>query len=50
MGYFFADSPVGLLSWIYEMLISGTDNYKWDDDEGKYAHLCMPSRIIGLYS
>ncbi|KAI9890458.1 MAG: hypothetical protein M1814_003942 [Vezdaea aestivalis] len=33
LGYSLADSPVGLLSWIYEKLIDWTDNYKWSDDE-----------------
>ena len=35
LGYGLADSPVGLLSWIYEKLVVWTDNYPWDDDEGK---------------
>ncbi|KAG6902542.1 hypothetical protein C0995_015360 [Termitomyces sp. Mi166 len=33
IGYSLADSPVGLLAWIYEKLVEYTDNYKWDDDE-----------------
>ncbi|KIL70524.1 hypothetical protein M378DRAFT_67457 [Amanita muscaria Koide BX008] len=33
LGYGFADSPVGLLAWIYEKLVNWTDDYKWDDDE-----------------
>ncbi|KAK7689789.1 hypothetical protein QCA50_006428 [Cerrena zonata] len=33
LGYSLADSPVGLLAWIYEKLISWTDNYPWTDDE-----------------
>jgi len=33
LGYGLADSPVGLLSWIYEKLVRWTDNYSWDDDE-----------------
>ena len=36
MAFFLADSPVGLLSWIYETLVGVSDNYKWDDDEGMY--------------
>ncbi|KAF9476545.1 alpha/beta-hydrolase [Pholiota conissans] len=34
LGYSLADSPVGLLAWIYEKIIiySGED-YKWEDDE-----------------
>ena len=35
LGYSLADSPVGLLSWIYEKLVLWTDNYPWEDDEGK---------------
>lgn len=34
LGYGLADSPVGLLAWIYEKLVSWTDDYPWDDDEG----------------
>ena len=34
IGYALTDSPVGLLSWIYEKLVQWTDEYKWDDDEG----------------
>lgn len=33
IGYSLADSPVGLLAWIYEKLISWTDDYPWTDDE-----------------
>ncbi|OCH86440.1 alpha/beta-hydrolase [Obba rivulosa] len=33
LGYSLADSPVGLLAWIYEKLVEWTDNYLWDDDE-----------------
>jgi len=33
LGYSLADSPVGLLAWIYEKLHNWTDNYPWDDDE-----------------
>jgi len=34
IGYSLADSPVGLLAWIYDKLILWTDDYKWSDDEG----------------
>lgn len=34
IGYSLADSPVGLLAWIYEKLIVWTDSYQWSDDEG----------------
>ncbi|CAL1713452.1 unnamed protein product [Somion occarium] len=33
LGYSLADSPVGLLAWIYEQLVTWTDNYPWTDDE-----------------
>ncbi|KAF9242603.1 Alpha/Beta hydrolase protein [Melanogaster broomeanus] len=33
LGYALADSPVGLLAWIYEKLHHWTDAYQWDDDE-----------------
>ena len=32
-GYFMADSPVGLLAWIYEKMHDWTDAYPWNDDE-----------------
>lgn len=37
LGYGLADSPVGLLAWIYEKLVRWTDDYKWDDDEGNFV-------------
>ncbi|OSD05004.1 alpha/beta-hydrolase [Trametes coccinea BRFM310] len=33
LGFSLADSPVGLLAWIYEKLVSWSDNYPWTDDE-----------------
>ena len=33
IGYSLADSPVGLLSWIYEKLHDWADEYPWTDDE-----------------
>ncbi|KAF8189921.1 Alpha/Beta hydrolase protein [Mycena galopus ATCC 62051] len=33
LGYSLADSPVGLLAWIYEKLVVWTDAYTWEDDE-----------------
>ncbi|KAJ7158310.1 Alpha/Beta hydrolase protein [Mycena crocata] len=33
LGYSLADSPVGLLAWIYEKLVAWTDEYSWEDDE-----------------
>ncbi|CAL1713451.1 unnamed protein product [Somion occarium] len=33
LGYSLADSPSGLLAWIYEKLVLWTDGYPWSDDE-----------------
>ena len=33
LGYALADSPVGLLAWIYEKLHDWTDNYPWTEEE-----------------
>jgi len=33
LGYGLTDSPVGLLAWIYEKLVTWTDSYPWQDDE-----------------
>ncbi|KAL0580616.1 hypothetical protein V5O48_001346 [Marasmius crinis-equi] len=33
LGYSLADSPIGLLAWIYEKLVNWTDKYPWTDDE-----------------
>ncbi|KAH6662678.1 epoxide hydrolase [Plectosphaerella plurivora] len=33
LGYLLADSPVGVLAWIYEKLHDWTDSYPWTDDE-----------------
>jgi len=33
LGYSLSDSPAGLLGWIYEKLVTWTDNYAWEDDE-----------------
>lgn len=33
IGYSLSDSPVGLLAWLYEKLVSWTDGYPWTDDE-----------------
>ncbi|KAL0958924.1 hypothetical protein HGRIS_014240 [Hohenbuehelia grisea] len=33
LGYSLADSPAGLLAWIYEKLVNWTDEYPWTDDE-----------------
>lgn len=33
LAYSLADSPVGLLAWIYEKLVAWTDDYPWTEDE-----------------
>lgn len=33
LAYSLADSPVALLAWIYEKLVTWTDNYPWTEDE-----------------
>ncbi|KAI1759506.1 alpha/beta-hydrolase [Hypoxylon sp. FL1150] len=33
VGFGMADSPVALLAWIYEKLVTWTDAYPWTDDE-----------------
>ena len=35
LGYGLADSPVGVLAWIYEKLVGWADQYPWTDDEGE---------------
>ena len=47
LGYSLADSPVGLLAWIYEKLVGWTDGYPWDDDEGARVYFAdAPRRLI----
>ncbi|KAI0785169.1 alpha/beta-hydrolase [Abortiporus biennis] len=33
IGYSLADSPAGLLAWIYEKLVQWSDSYPWTDEE-----------------
>ncbi|VDB86820.1 unnamed protein product [Peniophora sp. CBMAI 1063] len=33
LAYSLADSPAGLLAWIYEKMVLWSDDYAWDDDE-----------------
>ena len=35
LGYSLADSPAGLLAWVYEKLVHWTDSYPWTDDESE---------------
>ena len=37
IGYSLADSPVGLLAWIYEKLVVWSDKYPYEDDEGAFT-------------
>ena len=39
LGYGLADSPVGMLAWIYEKLVQWTDSYPWTDEEGTCLNL-----------
>ena len=39
LGYSLADSPVGMLAWVYEKLVNWTDGYEWGDDEGGWLGL-----------
>jgi len=48
LGYGLADSPVGLLGWIYEKLLNWTDDYPWTDDEGG-SELQNYRRLISAY-
>lgn len=45
IGYSLADSPSGLLAWIYEKLVPGTDGYPWNDDEGAYVFATIDDTI-----
>ena len=42
LGYSLSDSPIGLLAWIYEKLVTWTDAYQWEDDEG--GRTALPSK------
>ena len=41
LGYSLSDSPVGLLAWVYEKLVTWTDAYPWTDDEGMGVWLTL---------
>ena len=36
LGYSLADSPVGLLAWIYEKMKNWAGDYQWTDDESEF--------------
>lgn len=40
LAFSLSDSPVGLLAWIYEKLVTWTDAYPWTDDEGASTPTC----------
>jgi hypothetical protein len=46
LGYNLADSPAGLLAWIYEKLVSWTDSYPWSDDEGTVIRLISSNHSL----
>lgn len=46
LGYNLADSPVGLLAWIYEKLVGWTDKYPWTDDEGVSSVLVCVNVVL----
>lgn len=45
LGYSLADSPAGLLAWIYEKLVNWSDEYPWSDDEGNTS-AAVPSFLV----
>ena len=46
LAYALADSPVGLLAWIYEKLVAWTDNYPWTEDEGQLLAACSCNFLL----
>lgn len=50
LGYSLADSPVGLLAWIYEKLVAWSDSYPWDDDEGAHKAAVPLCKLIVVCS
>ncbi|GJJ12896.1 hypothetical protein Clacol_007142 [Clathrus columnatus] len=49
LGYSLADSPSGLLAWIYEKLVNWTDEYPWTNDEdGPAASLRIYYEAMGV--
>ncbi len=41
LGYSLADSPVGVLAWIYDKLVDWTDVYPWTNDESQSYNFIM---------
>jgi hypothetical protein len=53
LGYGLADSPVGMLTWIYEKLVQWTDSYAWTDEEGAcltFEHTSFSRFVLTLAS
>jgi hypothetical protein len=48
LGYGLADSPVGMLAWIYDKLVQWTDSYPWTDEESAYLSLGF-SLVIAFF-
>ena len=46
IGYLQADSPAGLLAWIYEKLILISHEYSWTDDEGALSTSTPPPHVL----
>jgi hypothetical protein len=50
LSYGLADSPVGLLGWIYEKLVNWTDDYPWTDAEGLAISLSVQdAHLVPLF-
>ena len=45
LGYSLSDSPVGLLAWIYEKLVTWAHEYPWTDDEGMFSPFLRCKRL-----
>lgn len=50
LGYALADSPVGLLAWVYEKLEAWSDAYPWGDDEGVLCFLFLLCFAASIFS
>ncbi|KAI9435131.1 hypothetical protein H4582DRAFT_2172216 [Lactarius indigo] len=52
LGFILADSPVGLLAWIYEKFITWIDAYPWAEDEGGSRFIgsrAVPAASVRIY-
>ena len=50
IGYSLSDSPVGLLAWIYEKLVTWTDEYPFTDDEGQFVSPRTTLACVDIFS